>query len=184
MAFSPRSAALLAEISGGATEPAGMQPPTIGAAGSSIEEPITVLPDDGKVKEQKRLESEIQDRLRLLAALTNPTGMPPQAMRTPVPKRLFGQMGTPDSLDSIEVGRLDGIEEPSGVGAARAVSPPPGIGKDKDADEEGDEWRRKEEGEDKAPISKVVHKTSKAKPNTCDSCLSFAGKDVHQADED
>ena len=61
MAFSPRSAAMLAAISGGATEPAGSQPPTAGASGSAAADysgGVTALPDDGKAREKKRLEKE------------------------------------------------------------------------------------------------------------------------------
>ena len=85
---------------------------------------------DGKDREMKRLEKEIQDRLRMMAQLR---ASEPTAAETPVPTRLFGQgksPRSPDSLDSLDEGPLDGKP----ASAAEAIPEmPPGIGK-----EEGD----------------------------------------------
>ena len=54
---------------------------------------------DGKDREMKRLEKEIQDRLRMMAQLR---ASEPEAAETPVPTRLFGQGKSPRSPDSLD----------------------------------------------------------------------------------
>ena len=76
----------------------------------------------------KRLEKEIQDRLRIMAQLRASEPEPQsRAENTPVPKRLFGQGNSPDSLDSIDEGPLDG--KPAGA-ADGPIGTPPGIEED------------------------------------------------------